>query len=128
MNGPGPDFTGSAPSGVLRRSKSGFSVGKFVALTAALAVGTGVAVAVATSLGDDDDTDDAAAGTTGAAAAETTGGAEPASKSDVAPPPRFDLGGPPRLDMPPTWADDPSQIPQGDDTPGPDVEIPDWAP
>jgi hypothetical protein len=114
------------PSGILQRQRR-FGVEKFVAWTAAISIGAGAGFAAWTLLrdADDDDADaEPAPGVGGTTGADTASTGEAAAPSPDAGAPRLDLGGGLRLDMPAGYWNDPSQGPS--DTPGPDVEVPDW--
>lgn len=112
------DFPESRPSGVLGSSSGTFSIGKFLAITAALAAAGGVgAVAYKTFA-----TPDPAPQPVAPPVVATPPAPPPEAKAEpVVPPARMDIG-PPRLDIPdPSW-DDPKHAP----APGPEVETPDW--
>jgi hypothetical protein len=113
------------PSGILAAQRR-FSVEKFVAWTAALAIGAGAGYAGYTMLQDDEgDPEPTPSGDTEAdSEGGTTGAAEPNEPPEPAASPRLDLGGPMRLDIPDPWWVDPSQAPS--DEPGPEIEVPNW--
>src|SRR5690606_36235558 len=113
------DFPESRPSGVLGSGSGTFSIGKFLAITAALAAAGGVGAVVYKTFATPEP---APQPVTPAVDATPPVPPPPETKAEAAvPPQKMDIG-PPRLDIPdPSW-DDPKDAP----APGPEVETPDW--
>lgn len=112
------DFPESRPSHILGSSSGRFSLGKFLAITAALAAAGGIGAVAHKLLSEDP------APAPAPPAAVPPPPPAPAPEPAPAPPePRMDIG-PLRLDIPDPSFDDPRDAPKP--SAGPDVETPDW--
>jgi len=115
-----PPYAGSRPSSVLSGS---FSLGKFIAATAALATTGGVCLLIGMRIGDRQSTP-AASTPTPAEPVDLATPDLPPPKVDVAAPADVTPSGEMRLDIPDPWSKSPDQAPSN--VSGPDVERPDW--